>query len=73
MFVKQRYGLGYSENQDSVGTHSSESEKVRRELAEKNESLSLALQTTRDKIEFLTEKIKVLESRPQEEQAWFDG
>ena len=68
MFVRQRYGLGYSENQDAEGTHSSESEKVRRELAEKNKSLSLALQTTRDKNEFLIEKIKVLESRPQEEQ-----
>ena len=73
VFVKQRYGLGYSENQDSEGTYSSENEKVRRELAEKNEALSLALQTTRDKNEFLAEKIKVLESRPQEEQTWFDG
>ena len=64
VFVKQRYGLGYSENQDSEGTHSSESEKVRRELAEENEALSLSLQTTRDKNEFLAEKIKVLETRP---------
>ena len=51
VFVKQRYGLGYSENQDSEGTCSFKSEKVRRELAEKNEALSLTLQTTRDKNE----------------------
>ena len=73
VFVRQRYGLGYSENQESEGTCSSESEKIRRELAEKNEALSLALQTTRDKNEILSEKIKVLEGRPQEEQTWFDG
>ena len=73
VFVRQRYGLGYSENQNSEGTCYSEIEKVRRELIEKNKALSLALQTTRDKNQFLAEKIKVLESRPQEEQTWFDG
>src|ERR1044071_3456444 len=73
VFVKQRYGLGYSQNQDSERTYSSENEKVRRELAEKNEALSLALQTTRDKNEFLSEKIKVLENRLHEDQTWFDG
>ena len=56
VFVRQRYGLGYSENQESEGTYSSKNKKIRRELAEKNEDLSLALQTTRDKNEFLSEK-----------------
>ena len=43
------------------------------ELAEKKEAHSIGLQTTRDKNEFLSEKIKVLEGRPKEEQTWFDG
>ena len=64
-------------------------EKIRVELAGKNDSLSLALQTFKDRTRFLEEKIKVLEQNPQQnlpessnkgsprspkkENKWFEG
>ena len=73
VFFRQRHGLGFSEGSNSNELKASEAEKLRRELIEKNENLSISLQTFKDKTEFLFEKIKVLESKPKGEQTWFGG
>ena len=43
VFVRQRHGLGFSEEGNSNVLDSSEAEKLRRELIEKNENLSISL------------------------------
>ena len=53
VFVKQRYGIGYPGKENSKDSCSAENEKLRRELVEKNETLNFALQTSRDKNQFL--------------------
>ena len=66
VFVKPRYGLGYYGPFEFDTEEQAEHKKIRVELAEKNESLSLALQTSKDRTRFLEEKIKVLEQNPQQ-------
>ena len=66
VFVKPRYGLGYNGPSEFDSEEQAEHEKIRVELAGKNESLSLALQTSKDRTQFLEEKIKVLEQHPQQ-------
>ena len=61
VFVKPRYGLGYNGPSEFDSEEQAENKKYRVELAGKNDSLSLALQTSKDRTQFLEEKIKVLE------------
>ena len=57
VFVKKRHGIGYINNKIN---DDAEDEKARRELVEMNENLSTALATSRDRNQFLLEKIMVL-------------
>src|ERR1044071_6504815 len=66
VFVKPRYGLGYYGPSEFDTEEQAEHEKIRVELAEKNDRLNLALQNSKDRTLFLEEKIKVLEQHPQE-------
>ena len=61
VFVKPQYSLGYYGPSEFDTKEQVEHEKIRVELAEKNDRLGLALQTSKDKTLFLEEKIKVLE------------
>jgi len=61
VFVRPRHGLGYRGPIDEESEEQVEFNKIRDEMAQRNENLSLALQTSKERTTFLEQKVRVLE------------
>ena len=61
VFVRPRYGLGYRGPVEEESEEQVEFNKIRDEMAQRNENLSLALQTSKERTTFLEQKVRVLE------------
>ena len=65
VLVRPRHGLGYRGSSENETEELVEFGKIRDEMAQRNESLSLALQTSKERAKFLEEKVRVIEEKPQ--------